>query len=179
MDPVLGIVSVALLMCIFISAVVHKISDYPHFLRTISGYELLPGALIAPVGIIVIVMELGGSVLLLDGRLRVYGAGIITLLLVLYMIAFAINIARGHTDIDCGCTWGPDTQPLSRWLLVRNAALLAFAGVAGQEVFARQLGAADWITAALASIALLTLYFCGEHLLANWSKLEVLRSQHE
>lgn len=179
MDPLLSIVSVALLACVFASAAVHKLSDYPLFRRTLTAYELLPAVLIGPASVIVVLLELGGSALLIDGGLRVYGAGVIGFLLVLYMTAFAVNIARGRADIDCGCTWSGNAQPLSVWLFVRNAVLLAVACIAGRETIPRALGAADWITAVLAAIGLVTLYFCGEHLMANWSKLEKLRSLHE
>jgi hypothetical protein len=44
-----------------------------------------------------------------------------------YCIAIAINLARGRTEIDCGCG-GTESKPLSGLLLIRNT-LLAIAGL--------------------------------------------------
>jgi Methylamine utilisation protein MauE len=42
-------------------------------------------------------------------------------------VAIAWNVARGRRDLDCGCLGPAAHQPLSGWLVARNALLVAAA----------------------------------------------------
>ena len=67
--------------------------------------------------------------LLLAGPLRAAGALLAIALLAVVSSAMALNLARGHTDIDCGCGGfgAAHQQPLHAGLLLRNAVLVLLA----------------------------------------------------
>jgi len=105
------------------------------------------------------------------------GAGVAAcLLLALYGGAIAVNLCRGRSRIDCGCSAGP--QFLSPWMLLRNGLLvLAATGVALPSA-ARPLGGADLLGGVLGLAVLAALYLAGEYLLArdgarrDWERAE-------
>jgi hypothetical protein len=93
-------------------------------------------------------------------------------LLALYSFAVAINLARGRREIDCGCSARP--QPLSRGLLVRNAALAAAALLAALPATSRALVWVDALSAAAGAAALAFVWLAAQSLLFDttaWVRL--------
>ncbi len=107
----------------------------------VGNYRLLPAWAVAPVAMLLPLVELAlGIALLLAPVLRVLalGAGLAAAgLLLVFALAMAVNLRRGRGFIDCGCG-DPDTrQPLSWWLVGRNVLLalpLLFAGLLWQPL---------------------------------------------
>jgi hypothetical protein len=64
---------------------------------------------------------------LLVGATRPLAGAAAALLLGVFGMALAVNLARGRTSIDCGCFRSDLRQALSPALLVRNAVLMAAA----------------------------------------------------
>ena len=87
---------------IFIAAAIPKIVDPPSFAHMIYNYRILPGGLINISALVMPWVELVvGLALILDVWVKP-SRWIVTLLLVTFMIAIAINLGRDNA-IDCGC----------------------------------------------------------------------------
>ena len=118
---------------LFIWAALPKLADPPGFAKAIFGYQLFPAALIHPAALILPWLELLCGLALLLGRGARAAATWIALLLVTFLAALSINLARHH-PVDCGC-FGSPGQPRSqaermaslRWDLLRDLGLLALA----------------------------------------------------
>jgi hypothetical protein len=162
LDPASSGTASAALALVFAQAAWHKLRDLRGFSAAISAYELLPAALAPLAATQLVVAEL-----LLVGTLRTAAALGALALLALYSAAIGVNLARGRRDIDCGCTGPALRQPLSGWLLVRNAALGALALCAALPVAPRALGAADALPIAGGAFALFALYLAANQLSAN------------
>ena len=87
---------------IFIFAAVPKIADPPSFAHMIYNYRLLPANLINLSSLVMPWIELVCGLALVIGVWRKAALGIITLLLVVFIAAISVNLAR-HNAIDCGC----------------------------------------------------------------------------
>jgi uncharacterized membrane protein YphA (DoxX/SURF4 family) len=87
---------------IFIVAALPKIADPPSFAHMIYNYRILPGGLVNLSAIVMPWLELLAGVALVLGvwvrPARIIVAG----LLVVFMVAIGINLARNNA-IDCGC----------------------------------------------------------------------------
>ena len=174
-DPVFVLVSRAGLAILFAAAAVHKGRDLAGFIRTVAGYRILPDAL-PPI--------LGPALVAAEGLLAVGiavprfdpagGAGAI-LLLGVYSIAIAINLARGRRDIDCGCLGPAGRQPLSGWLLARNAVLIAGGFVLASPQGSRALSWVDAFSILGGAGMLFLLWNAGNRLGATWPALQALR----
>lgn len=87
---------------IFIIAALPKIADPPSFAHMIYNYRLLPAGLINISSLVMPFVELVCGVVLILGVWRRPALAIIGLMLVVFIIAISINLARGNA-IDCGC----------------------------------------------------------------------------
>ena len=87
---------------IFVAAALPKIADPPAFAHMIYNYRILPGALINLSALAMPWVELLSGLALILGVWKRAARWIITILLVTFMIAISINLARGNA-IDCGC----------------------------------------------------------------------------
>ncbi len=119
-----------ILGCIFIYASFHKIADPPDFAHMIYNYKLTPCFLINLLGIYLPWVELvAGTALVLGLAGRRGGAALVGTLLLVFIVAIAINLARGNA-IDCGCFEGSTdktTEELFRemwWVLIRDVAMV-------------------------------------------------------
>jgi hypothetical protein len=158
---------------LFLNSAIHKVQDYRDFVSIISGYKLVPISTVWVLGGIVTFTEfLAVLGLLLTVPFLKYLAA---LLLVGYAIAIQVNVARGRTEIDCGC--GGQSQPISQALVVRNVAiaiLLAWStGIAG-FVDIIELGVAYWALIIGIVIGLGSLYLSYNQLCLNQSLLNNL-----
>ena len=148
---------------VFAAAVVHKLGNRLEFRGVLEQYRILPTPLVSLAVPAVILLEGAACLALAVPPWRALGAWLAGGLLLAYSAAIGLNLhVRGRTELDCGC--GGTPIPLSGWLLLRNALLLALAPLAALPA------AADG--AALALAAAVTLFFwlaygAGNQLLAN------------
>ena len=176
LDPALGGAASAALALVFAHAAWHKLRDLGAFTASVAAYELVPAPLAALAATQLVVCEavLFGTLLLPRARM---GAAIAALaLLALYSGAIAVNLARGRRDLDCGCTGPALRQPLSGWLLARNAALGALALGAALPQAPRALGAVDALPISGAALALFALHLAANQLAANAPASRALRA---
>jgi hypothetical protein len=166
-DPAFAWTASCALALVFAQAAWHKLRDLRAFAAAAAAYELLPAALAPLAATQLAVAELVLVGVLLLPPLRAGAALAALALLALYSAAIAINLARGRREIDCGCTGPALRQPLSGWLLARNAALGALALCGALPVSARALGAADALPIAGGALTLFALTLAANQLAAN------------
>jgi uncharacterized membrane protein len=173
-DPIFVIACALTIAVILASAATHKLRAPSKFADQVEDYQLLPKALVKPLSRLIPVFELAIALGLLIPASRAVAAPAAAALLLGYAAAIAINLWRGRSDIDCGCS-GPDqAQPLRPVLLARNGTLAALAVVASLTGHARDMGAFDaFVVIAAAAVALL-IYSAAEGLLANGPRLAKL-----
>ncbi len=90
------------LAAFFVVAAVAKISDPPGFAHEIHNYRLLPEAAVNALALTLPWLELLTGLALFLGLWRGTAAGLLALLLVVFIGALSINLARRH-PIDCAC----------------------------------------------------------------------------
>ena len=178
LDPVLGWAACAALALVFAQAAWHKLRDLPAFSAAVAAYDLMPAALapLAATQLIVAEIALVGTLLLPPVRASASLAALA--LLALYSTAIATNLARGRREIDCGCTGPALRQPLSGWLLARNAALAGLALCGAAPITARALGAVDALPIAGGALSFFALYSAANQLAANAPTSQALRTAH-
>jgi uncharacterized membrane protein YphA (DoxX/SURF4 family) len=104
-----------------------KLFDPAQSVAAVRAYELLPGALIEPVGQLLPVIEVVVGAMLVLGLLTRGAAVVSALLFVAFIIGIASVWARGM-NIDCGCFGGggydPNAADQYPWEIARDAVLL-------------------------------------------------------
>ena len=115
---------------IFVAAALPKIADPPSFAHMIYNYRILPAGLINITALLMPWVELVTGLCLIIGVWVRPARWIVGAMLVVFMIAISINLARGNA-IDCGCF---DTSAANLtyderirdmwWVLIRDAGML-------------------------------------------------------
>ncbi len=158
----------------------HKARHYLEFRGILSQYRLLPGHLQAAAAPLIIALEAAaGLALLAPVRWlpQATGALLAGVLLCLYTGAIAINLARGHTAIDCGCSGAP--TPLSGWLLARNGLLLlGLAWALASAPSGPATPAPHYLLAGALTVFLWCVYATGNQLLANRGRAQIAWGTH-
>jgi uncharacterized membrane protein YphA (DoxX/SURF4 family) len=174
-DPVYVLAARLLMAGIFLSGGIEQWRDRASFEGVVAGYGLVPAGLVAAVALLLPLAEIAAGLGLLVPAAQplasAFGLGLLTLV----TTAVVINLARGRTDIDCGCGGANGEQRLS-WSLVARNVVLGFAlVVAAMPTTTREAGAADLALAIFAGLAGLGLYASANQLLANAPRLRALR----
>jgi len=86
----------------FLAAALPKVADPPSFAHMIYNYRLAPGPLVNLSALVLPWAELLLGVALVCGIWRRTAALLVGALLVLFVVAISVNLARGNA-IDCGC----------------------------------------------------------------------------
>jgi len=129
----LSIVIRVFLGATFLYAAYSKIFDASAFAQMIWNYKLVPLVLIHPLALFIPWMEVVIGIALISGVLRKGGAFVAAGLLMVFMLAISINLARG-ISINCGCFSTvdvPQSYEQGIWLmkvdLLRDLGLLLLA----------------------------------------------------
>lgn len=110
---------------IFIYASLDKIAQPAQFARIVYNYHMMPGELVNLLAIILPWLELICGISVILGFYRDGGLLILSFLVVVFIIAIAINIFRG-VDLECGCfTVSSRARGNALSLLFRDIGLLA------------------------------------------------------
>ena len=119
------IVSRLILGGIFIYAAIDKIAHPDQFAEIVYNYKLLPGVAVNLMAIVMPWVEMLAGVFLVLGIWVKDSAAILGALLLVFIAAIGINLARG-LDFDCGCfsTSAHGRKNSSILLLVRDLVLL-------------------------------------------------------
>ena len=115
---------------IFLVAALPKIADPPGFAHMIYNYRLVPGAFVNALGLVMPWVEILAGLALILGVWRREAAIVCGLLILVFLVAIGINLARGHA-VDCGCfdvhaAGKSREEQLSdmRWVLIRDVGIL-------------------------------------------------------
>lgn len=87
---------------IFVAAALPKIADPPSFAHMIYNYRLVPGGLLNLSALVMPWLELIAGLALIAGVWMRPARWIITGMLIVFIVAISINLARNNA-IDCGC----------------------------------------------------------------------------
>ena len=156
---------VALLM---LRAALHKAADAGRFEGVLADYGLAPEWALKPLRMLLPALEIAAASALCLAPVQAVGAALAAGLLLTYGAAMATALARGRSEIDCGC--GGPALPLGWSLVARNVMLAAALVPAG-------LGLAGWRTLGEAgagwALALVGLacWAAGEQLAANHHRM--------
>jgi hypothetical protein len=120
-DPVVAWIARLALAGMFAAAAHHKWRDPGAFAAALTAHRLVPEAWVHALARGLALAETAVAVGLVWPAGAAVAGSAAGALLALYSAAIAINLARGRSEIDCGCSARP--QRLSGALLVRNAAL--------------------------------------------------------
>ena len=127
----LGLVARLVTGGVWIVAGALKITDPAGSIAAVRAYELLPGALVEPVGVALPAIELVVGVALVAGAFTRGAAVVSAVLFVAFVIGIASVWARG-IEIDCGCFGGggakEDAAASYPWEIARDAGLLLLSG---------------------------------------------------
>jgi hypothetical protein len=173
-DPVLGWMAAAAAAAIFAASGALKFYDLEAFRGAVTNYRLIPEWLATPFAWTASVVESAAALGLLLSPIRAPAALVLIALLSVFTGAIVINLARGRTDIDCGC-FGPALRQRLSWsLLLRNGALFALLAVALLPMGARPMDLLDLATVAMAAATVVVLYTAANYLIANAPGLRAL-----
>jgi len=175
MDPVLLAMLRGALALLFLSAAVHKLRSPVTFRAQLTDYRLVPERATGAAAAAVVAGELATGFALVLPPLRASAGGAALGLLCVYSGAIALNLVRGRRDIDCGCSGPALRQPLTPWLLARNALLAGVAAACLAPVAARALVWLDSVTVAGGVLVLASLYAASNRMLASAPALARLR----
>jgi hypothetical protein len=108
---------------ILASAAIAKLRDRGTFAGVVADYRLAPDWAVAPIALLLPLAELAiGAMLILGLALPIAVIGGVALL-ALFAGAIAINLQRGRTTIDCGCSLTASGQSIHPLMVWRNLGL--------------------------------------------------------
>lgn len=164
-DPAVQAALRLALAAMFATAAAHKAAAPRAFAATLRNYRLLPDRLCGGAAALLLAAELATAAALLAAPGSAGPLGAIALLS-LYSGAVAINLARQRRDLDCGCLGPGHRQPISGWLLARNAVAAAAAAIALRPASPREIGPIDVVSIAAFVVAVALLWLAANRLLA-------------
>ncbi len=86
----------------FVAAALPKLVDPPSFAHMIYNYRLVPGSFVNVMALVMPWLELLAGLALILGIWTRASAGLVGALLLVFVAAISVNLARGNA-IDCGC----------------------------------------------------------------------------
>ncbi len=158
-DPVLHYLLVCLLALVFLQGGAVKLTARDEFQGVVSSYRLLPAAILPAFATLLPFAELAAGLGVVVPATRHFGATLAVALLLMFALAMTINLARGRTEIDCGCFKSGFRQTISVWLVGRNLLLAAGAALLWLPATARATGSFDVFLVIAASLMLFLGYY--------------------
>jgi uncharacterized membrane protein YphA (DoxX/SURF4 family) len=98
-----------ILAAFFVVAGVAKVADPPGFAHEIHNFGIVPGFAVNAMALVLPWLEIVVGIALFVGIARRTATRILAFLLVVFIAALSINLARGK-PVDCGC-FGASTTP--------------------------------------------------------------------
>lgn len=111
------------LSIVFFISSINKMRQFQQFTAIITAYRLLPETWSKTLALAITSTEFSVSMLLFMGWQSQIAAFVSIFMLFIFSIAMGINLIRGHTDLDCGCSGAKHAQKISFRLVGRNIAL--------------------------------------------------------
>ena len=164
-DPSIALACRLLGTLVFATAVAGKITYRHELAGVVANYRLLPEALAVPAAWGIVALETLVVLSFAGGLYLKVGAVIAIALLSLFALAMGINLARGRSEIDCGCFQSGLRQTLSGGLIGRN--LVLSAALSSLFVATTPLATPlQWVDGVGAGIAAYALYRAFDQLLS-------------
>lgn len=174
-DPAIRGLCAFSLALIFGASGVMKLRDLEMFEGSLANYQLAPMWMEKPLAYLLPTVECASAAGLLMASTRALAAAGLLALLTIFTGAIAINLARGRTNIDCGCFGPALRQELSGWLLLRNLFLMLLAVLALLPESSRALESLDVVTIVLGAMTLVILYASANFAIGNAPKTRALQ----
>lgn len=171
-DVAIAHLIVGCLTLLWIVAAIHKLRDPSAHETAVAQYALIPEWAVPATAAVLPWAELAIGVGLIFARPVAASAS--AGLLLVYALAIGINLARGRTDIDCGCSGPALRQPLSFRLVGRNVVLIAASGALLLPASPRTLHWFDGVTILLGILIVTSIYAAVEQLLSASNGSRVL-----
>ena len=124
--PITGLVARTALGCVFIYASLDKISHPELFAEAVYNYQLSPEVAVNLVALCLPWLELLSGGLLVLGVWVRGSSLILSGLMIVFLGALGINLARG-LDIHCGCFTTQGSDPMTIFTLFRDSLFLVLA----------------------------------------------------
>ncbi|SAK74827.1 methylamine utilization protein MauE [Caballeronia glebae] len=182
-DPVIVMVCIASATIIALASTAPKWREPARFRASLEAFALLPSFAVTPLSFAFPALETAGAIGLLFADTRMISAVVLAALFVLFAAALAINVLRGHTDIDCGCSGFIAASSSKRtpksigwWHVARALMLAALAAAALVPATGRALMWFDYVSAGACALFAVAAWFTLDVLLVNLPKLDSLRN---
>jgi len=180
-DPAIQtLVSIAFSL-LFLIGGAHKLSNRLQFQQIVSEYKVLPSSGVGFFAIGIGLTELFLGVGWLFNHLTLVPL-LSALVLSIYVIAISINLYKGRSYIDCGCSFAAfagnkdnGNQRLSTGLVLRNFTLIIVALMAVFPSTTRDLGLLDYFSIFIGLISILFIYLATNQLLSNRNAIDSWR----
>jgi Methylamine utilisation protein MauE len=184
LDPVILMICIATLTIVTLASAWPKWREPERFRASVDAFALLPSVLVKPLSYLLPAVETAAAVGLLFASMRPFGAYALIALFVAFALALAINVVRGHTDIDCGCSGfiaaaeaaSGAPKAIGWWHVGRAAFLALLAASVLLPSTGRVLVAFDYVSAGASTLFAVAAWFTLDVLLANLPKLNSLRN---
>jgi len=115
-----------LLAVSFLSSSFPKLRHPRAFASKVQAYHRLPKPWVRPFAFTLPWLELALGLMLLVGWQTRLAALVSAGLLLVFLAAMSINLARGRKDLDCGCSGKQHSQKISWKTIARNIVLVLF-----------------------------------------------------
>ena len=182
-DPVILMVCIASAAIIALAGAAPKWREPSRFRASLEAFALLPSFAVRPLSFVFPALEAAGALGLLFADSRVPSAIALIALFALFAMALAINVLRGHTDIDCGCSGFIAARASERtpksigwWHVARAFMLAALSAATLIPASARSLVWFDYLSAGACTLFAVAAWFTLDVLLVNLPKLDSLRN---
>lgn len=166
-DPAVSTALALSLAALFAASAAHKVGDFRRFVGVVRNYSIMPVWMAPTAAGIVVSMEFALAAGFLAPAFRGLAGSGAAFLLAAYTGAIGLNLLRGRSDIDCGCSFGGSGERLTPALIARNFGLAIFALIAAAPTGARGLGLIDIASVALFALSAAALYAAFEGLRTN------------
>ncbi len=179
LDSVVSAVIACCMFVLFATAGAHKLSDRQTFLASLNDYRLVPPIIIPMLSFSIPLLEVCLALLWIFQWVQPLTAILSALLLSVYTLAIAINLARGRTHIDCGCNFsavGETGSLISPALLLRNSFLIILILGTLFPTEQRALIWLDYMTIIVTTLVAIIFYISASQLLANKTAIATWRS---
>lgn len=113
-----------IIAAIFLTSSLPKLRHPRSFTSAIAAYHLLPQRWVDPFATTLPWLELALGLMLLLGWGTRIAAVVSAALLIVFLAAMGINLARGRKDLDCGCSGKHHSQKIGWKTITRNVILL-------------------------------------------------------
>jgi len=165
LDPAIGLLLIAALALLFVSAGLHKLRDLRRFDAIFAAYDLLPVLAYRRLSWAIPAAELAVAGGLLFEDSRPFAAAVGIALLLVYALAIGVNLKRGRRDLACGCGGPDERRPIARWMVWRNILLAAALASTFAPWTPRAFDFTDGVTVSFGLATLALVYLCVDQLM--------------